>query len=161
MTGAQVWLAKEAHDRLQDELTVLLRERESSSAAPAYDGRDRTDSETDQQVLADRVDRESRIRKLQELLRSPVVGQDPPDDGVAEAGMVLTVSFDGDPEPETFLLAHGAHDGYPGAETCSPDSPLGRALSGAREGETRQVELPDGRSTQVTLQRAVPYRGAE
>ena len=42
-------------------------------------------------------------------------------------------------------------------EVYSPESPLGRALLGAKEGETRSYELPSGASQKVTLIKAVPY----
>ena len=38
------------------------------------------------------------------MLVDAVVGEDPPNDGVAEPGMVVTVRFGGSDEVETFLL---------------------------------------------------------
>ena len=156
-----VWLAPVTYDRLQNELAALLRRRAGASAMHdphAVSLRDSSDQHTDQQVLADRRERDHRIRTLQELLRNPVVGDAPPDDGVAEPGMVLTVRYPQDQEPETFLLAHREAGAQPDVEICSPDSPLGRALTGAREGTTCEYRLPDGRVQQVTLERATPYR---
>ncbi|MBW0101798.1 GreA/GreB family elongation factor [Pseudonocardia sp. KRD291] len=158
-----VWLAQVTYDQLRNELAALLRQRAGASAASDPAGasaRDSSDQHTEQQVLADRRDRDHRIRKLQELLRNPAVGDAPPDDGVAEPGMVLTVRYPQDPEPETFLLAHREGGAQPDVEICSPDSPLGRALTGAREGATCEYRLPDGRVQQVTLERAAPYRAA-
>ena len=161
MTNTQTWLAQDTYDRLQEELTELLRQRASGTGGPAspqMDGRDNSDHHAEQQIITDQRERDSRIRKLQQLLRDPLVGQQPPDDGVAEPGMVLTVRYEDDLEIETFLLAHTAPGADPhGLMTCSPDSPLGLALSGARENEKRQCVLPDGNAMQITLLRAVPY----
>ncbi len=143
----QVWLTQDAYDRLTDELAELLRQRSGHAALDA----------DDEQHLADQRERNQRIRKLQELLQNPVVGREPPDDGVAEPGMVITVRYEDDEETETFLLAERDEGITPGVEVCSPDSPLGRALSGAREGERRRYPLPDGRTMTVCLERAVPY----
>jgi transcription elongation factor GreA len=72
--------------------------------------------------------------------------------------MVVTVRFADDPDVETLLLAHREEAAYPDLEICSPDSPLGRALSGAREGQQCQYRLPGGDMMSVRLIRAVPYR---
>ncbi|ODU04381.1 MAG: hypothetical protein ABS81_10805 [Pseudonocardia sp. SCN 72-86] len=161
MTKMQVWLAQTAYERLQAELQELLRQRADQTggnAAEQFNG-DSADQNTDQQLLTARRERESRIRKLQELLQNPLVGQDPPDDGVAEPGMVLTIRYEDDHETETFLLAHTEEGAYPAdLMTCSPNSPLGMALPGRRQGEKVQYTLPDGRTTEVTLLEAVPYR---
>ncbi|GAA2866316.1 transcription elongation factor GreA [Pseudonocardia halophobica] len=163
MTEAQVWLAPSAYEHLKAELIGLLRQRTEGlggSAAEQFVG-DSADHNTDQQLLTDRRERENRIRKLQELLQNPLVGQDPPDDGVAEPGMVLTVRYEDDQETETFLLAHHEEGAYPDdLMTCSPDSPLGQALPGTQQGEKVEYALPNGQAMQVTLMRAVPYRAA-
>ena len=40
----------------------------------------------------------------------------------------------------------------------SPDSPLGRALLGARKNDTRDYFVPDGGTKSVTLVEATPFR---
>jgi transcription elongation factor GreA len=72
--------------------------------------------------------------------------------------MVLTVAYAGDDDHERFLLATREESGSEGEiEVYSPASPLGKALLGAKEGETREYELPNGRIQKVTLVKAVPY----
>ncbi|WP_435122498.1 GreA/GreB family elongation factor [Amycolatopsis thermoflava] len=135
-----VWLTEEAYARLSAELSALR-------------GPEDDDPEDREMALRQR---KARTRELEDLLRRAVVGQTPPDDGVAEPGMVLTVRFEDDPEPETFLL--GVRDGAgDDLEVYSPGSPLGRALTGARQGETRTYTVPSGATVRVTLLRAVPY----
>lgn len=159
MTDSQVWLTRDGYERLKDELRRLVRERagdvpEDGRPGVGAAGGDGSAEHAD----AVRRERNQRIRRLQQILKDPVVGQEPPDDGIAEPGMVLTVAY-ADGDEETFLLAEREQDAYPDVdEVCSPDSPLGRALVGAAEGERREYELPDGRRTAVTLVRAVPYR---
>jgi transcription elongation factor GreA len=102
--------------------------------------------------------RERRIRHLQELLLTAEVGARPADDGVAEAGMVLTVRFDDSPDVETFLLADGDASASAEMEVYSSASPIGRALVGAHEGDTRSALLPDGTTLTVTLVTAQPYQ---
>jgi len=161
MTETQVWLAQSAYERLKAELMELLRQRAEGPNGQATDQftGDSADHNTDQQLLTARRERENRIRRLQELLQNPLVGQDPPDDGVAEPGMVLTIRYEDDQETETFLLAHTEEGAYPAdLMTCSPDSPLGMALPGRKQGEKVRYTLPNGQRMEITLLRAVPYR---
>ncbi|WP_406690253.1 GreA/GreB family elongation factor [Saccharopolyspora sp. ID03-671] len=138
------WMTQQVHDRLRAELAELLNRR---SAA---------DIDTESDPLVDEGHRRARIREIRDLLSNAVVGEPPPDDGVAEPGMLLTVRFD-DGETETFLL--GTRDGADadGLTVYSPESPLGAALTGARQGEERTYDVPGG-TVRVTLLRAVPHR---
>src|SRR5690606_18317043 len=145
-----VWLTAGAFDRLRHELAELRRQGDCGSGAEAFDGDDRA-------LHTSRV--RSRVRELEALLHRAVVGEAPPDDGVAEPGMVLTVRFDDDEATETFLLGVRDGAGGDGLETYSPDSPLGRALTGAVQGEERTYTVPSGRTVRVRLVRAVPYAG--
>lgn len=139
----RVWLTPEAHRRLTDELAALLAPRPVRAA----DG-------TDQDEVT--IRRQARLREVLDLLDDAVVGEDPPDDGVAEAGMVLTVRYDDTGETETFLL--GVRDAeHSDIEVYSPRSPLGAALTGARQGEQRTFRVPNGATLRVTLLEAVPY----
>ncbi|MEV0676463.1 GreA/GreB family elongation factor [Actinosynnema sp. NPDC050436] len=143
------WLTPEAHARLRAELAALL-----ALPAPRAD---------DDLVTTTRRQREVRIREVRDLLARAVVGEDPPDDGVAEPGMVLTVRYDDTGEVETFLLGVRDTEAGPadregaGLEVYSPGSPLGTALDGARRGERRSYQVPSGAVVRVTLVDAVPY----
>ena len=138
----RTWLTPEAHERLQAELAALR--------APATTAED-AGVETVHR-------RAARVRELQELLANAVVGEDPPDDGVAEPGMVLTVRYDDTGEEETFLLGlRDAEQTGDDVEVYSPLSPLGTAVAGARPGEQRSYRVPGGATVRVTLVDAVPY----
>ncbi|EMD25727.1 GreA/GreB family elongation factor [Amycolatopsis azurea] len=148
MVSSGPWLTPETHARLVRELAALRR-----AAAVERDGDDE---------IALHTHRQSRIRQIEDVLRVAVVGQDPPDDGVAEPGMVLTVEYD-DGDTETFLLGMRDEAGHRDLEVYSPDSPIGRALHGAKPGDRREYRVPSGGAVHVTLVRAEPYgrhRGA-
>lgn len=138
-----IWLTPHAHERLRTELAELSRRADDESI------------DQDDRVTI-RRQRQDRIREIQHLLGAAVVGEDPPDDGIAEPGMVLTVRYDDADEPETFLLGARAAE-HGDIEVYSPDSPLGTALTGARRGERRAYRVPDGSTIGVTLLDAVPY----
>lgn len=130
----QVWLTPAAHQRLENELAELHAEHDPAT----------------------RAERTERIRQIQSLLNHAVVGEDPPDDGVAEPGMVLTIRYD-DGDTETFLLGVREVEHDSELEVYSPGSPLGTALLGARRGEQCSFRTPNGRTVAVTLLDAVPY----
>ena len=94
--------------------------------------------------------------QIHDLLVDAVVGEDPPDDGIAEPGMVLTIRYDDTGDIETFLLGvRGAE--YGDMEVYSIQSPLGAAIAGARPGERRTYTLPSGATLTVTLLKALPH----
>lgn len=155
------WLTQDAYNRLKQELDELIDNR-PAIAAKINASREEGDLRENGGYHAAREEQahqEARIRHLQELLRNAKVGEAPANDGLAEPGKVLTVRYEGDDEPEKFLLATREEGAEGGLEVYSPDSPLGRALLGAKEGETRSYELPNGSTQKVTLVKAVPYTG--
>jgi transcription elongation GreA/GreB family factor len=138
-----------AHTQLQTELAALRRSGPSIEVPDGY-------MDYDDNLVARHVARRVRIRQIQDLLTNAVVGEDPPDDGFAEPGMVLTVRYDDTGEIETFLLGvRGVEDAD--IEVYSMQSPLGRAIAGARPGAQRTYSIPSGANLPATLLKAVPY----
>ncbi len=147
MTARQrVWISPQAYERLHRELSTL---RQLCSAGPIG-------SDADENAAAVHRGWQARIQQIHDLLVNAVVGEDPPDDGLAEPGMVVTIRYDDTGDTETFLLGvRGAE--YGDMEVYSIQSPLGAAIVGARPGERRSYELPSGTPLSVTLLKAVPY----
>ncbi|WP_019814251.1 transcription elongation factor GreA [Saccharomonospora saliphila] len=160
--GKVTWLTQDAYDRLKNELDELIENR-PVIAEKINASREEGDLKENGGYHAAREEQgqqEARIRHLQELLRTAKVGEAPANDGIAEPGMVLTVRYDGDDDEETFLLATREEGGEGPIEVYSPDSPLGKALLGAKEGEAREYVLPNGSTQKVSLVKAVPYSGS-
>jgi transcription elongation GreA/GreB family factor len=147
MTQAQrVWISTQAYERLHRELATLRQ----LCAAGSVDG------DTDENTAAVHRGWQARIQQIHDLLINAVVGEDPPDDGIAEPGMVVTIRYDDTGDTETFLLGvRGAE--YGDMEVYSVQSPLGAAIVGARPGERRSYRLPSGAPLTVTVLTAVPY----
>jgi transcription elongation factor GreA len=144
-TTTRVWISPQAHERLHRELGTL---RFLFSAGIA--------DETDENVIAVRRAWEKRIQQIDDLLIHAVVGEDPPNDGIAEPGMVVTVGYEATGDTDTFLLGvHGAD--FADMAVYSIQSPLGAAIAGARPGDRRTYKLPNGPTLAVTLLDAVPY----
>jgi transcription elongation factor GreA len=158
-TAPVTWLTREAHDRLKAELDRLVGAR-PVIAAEISARREEGDLKENGGYHAAREEQgkqEARIRQLQELLRTAQVGDAPTTSGVAGPGMVVTVRFDDDDESETFLI--GSREESAALEVYSAASPLGKALDGAKVGETRTYETPNGKTMSVTLQKAEPFTG--
>jgi transcription elongation factor GreA len=155
------WLTQEAYDRLKHELDELVANR-TVIAAEINARREEGDLRENGGYHAAREEQgrqEARIRQLQELLHVAKVGEAPEENGIAAPGMVLTVRYEDDSDTETFLLATREEGSHGNLEVYSPGSPLGEALLGAKEGETREYNLPNGGTMKVTLVRAEPFKG--
>ena len=155
------WLTQESYDKLKSELDALYDNR-PIIAAEINERREEGDLKENAGYDAAREQQgqeEARIRYLEDLLQRAVVGETPQESGVALVGTVVHVYYDGDEDDkETFLIGtRGVDSSKPGLETYSTDSPLGRALIGAKEGETRTYKSPTGDEVEVTLIKAEPY----
>ena len=149
MTTTQgVWMTRRAYIRLHAELAGLR-------SQPAIEVPDDL-MDYDNNVVAAYRARRARIGQIQDLLGNAIVGEDPPDDGVAEPGMVLTVRYDDTGDTEMLLLGvRGVEDAD--IEVYSAQSALGSAIVGARPGEQRTYSTPSNNSVPVTLLDAVPH----
>jgi len=96
---------------------------------------------------------ESKIRKLQHLLRDPEIVEAPVDSHEVGPGMLVTVRAldDEDPEDETYLLAEHAEEKAKGARTVTTTSPFGSALMGAANGQEIVYEAPGGNFRYVVV----------
>jgi transcription elongation factor GreA len=160
-TTAVTWLTQEAYDRLTNELEELKANR-PVLAKEINDRREEGDLRENGGYQAAREEQgkqEGRILQLQDMLRRAKVGEAPPDDGVAEPGMVVTVRYEGDDDTETFLLGSREEAETARVAVYSPQSPIGKALNGRHEGETVEYETPNGKTMKVELISAKPFSG--
>jgi len=160
VTDTQVtWLTQEAYGRLKGELDELIANR-PVIAAEINARREEGDLKENGGYHAAREEQgqqEARIRQLQELLRTAQVGTSPTSSDTAAPGMVLKVRYD-DEDTETVLLGSREEGAHGDLQVISPNSPLGAALLGARVGESREYQLPDGGSMKVSLVSAEPFQ---
>ena len=156
-----IWLTQEAFDKLHAELESLKGPRRQEVIDRISSARDEGDLKENGGYHAAKDEQgkmEARIRQLEEMLRRAEVGETPPNDGVVEPGMVVTYRFVGDDETETFLLgAREIEDAK--IEVFSPQSPLGSAILGSKQGDTVTYNAPNGKTLQVEIVDAVPYSG--
>jgi transcription elongation factor GreA len=154
------WLTQEAYDRLSAELEDAKGPRRADIVAKIEAAREEGDLKENGGYHAAKDEQgklEARIRQLTQLLRDAKVGDAPTSAGVAGPGMVVEVLYEGDDEPERFLI--GSREDKADIPVYSANSPLGLALTGSEVGATVTYTLPNGGSMTVELLSAEPYSG--
>ena len=155
----KIWLTQEGYDKLKAELENLqgpVRQEIIERISAARDEGDLKENGGYHAAKEEQGKIEGRIRQLEDMLRRAEVGETPPDDGVVEQGMKVTIKFVGEDETETFLLANRELEDD-NVEVYSAESPMGKALIGSKKGDTVAYEAPNGRTIQVEVVDAVPY----
>jgi transcription elongation factor GreA len=157
----KIWMTQDGYDKLKAELEHLQGPVRQEIIERISSSRDEGDLKENGGYHAAKEDQgrvEGRIKQLEEMLRRAEVGETPQDDGVVEHGMQVTIRFKGDDDTETFLLANRELEDSD-IEVYSAESPMGKALLGARTGDTVAYEAPTGRTLEVEVVDAVPYTG--
>ncbi|WP_338748472.1 transcription elongation factor GreA [Janibacter alittae] len=153
------YLTQEAYDRLQTELRELSGPGRVEIAKRIEAAREEGDLKENGGYHAAKEEQgkmEARIRQLTQILQNASVGEAPPDDGVVEPGMVVTVELFGD--EETFLLgSREIADGDDALDVYSEQSPMGKAINGQKVGETHSYLAPTGKTIEVKILKAKPY----
>lgn len=154
------WLTQEAYDRLSAELAELEGPRRAEIAERIANARDEGDLKENGGYHAARDEQghnEARITELTHLLKTAVVGETPPDDGVVEQGMLVTIELAG--RERTFVLGNREISEDKDLEVYSIESPLGAAINGRSVGESIDYTAPNGKSFPVKVLKASPYQG--
>ncbi len=162
-TPAASYLTQEAYDRLKGELDQFLGEGRTEISKKIEDARDEGDLKENGGYHAAKEEQgkmEARIRLLTQLLENATVGHAPPDDGIVEPGMVVTVELLG--EKLTFLLGSREIAGNSDLEVYSEKSPLGKAILNLKAGDVTSFIAPGGKEgtkTEVKILHAKPCAG--
>lgn len=155
------YITPEMKAKLEEELNTLIARR-PIVAAEINERREEGDLKENAGYDAAREmqdQEEARIKQISELLANSTTEREGVVEGVALVGSVVHVYYNGvESEKETFLIGtRAAATDNEHLETYSEHSPLGAALLGAREGETREYTAPNGATISVTLESAKPY----
>jgi transcription elongation factor GreA len=155
------WLTQETYDRLRAELDQLSGPGRIEIAKKIEAARAEGDLRENGGYHAAKDEQghiEARILTLQHMLDNAQIGIPPRTEGVVGPGMTVTIRFDGDDEPMTFLLASREESGTSVA-VYSPRSPLGAAILDKKVGDKASFTTPNGRTSNVEIVSAVPYEG--
>src|SRR3989337_2664858 len=139
-TDQTIWLTQTAYDKLHAELEDLKGPQRAEIIARISAARDEGDLMENGGYHAARDEQgriKGRIDQLKDMLRRAEVGETPPDDGVVEPGMAVTVEREG-------------------LTVSTPRSPLGEPMNGQKRGETVTYEV-NGKPQTVIILDATPY----
>ncbi len=155
------YITPETKAKLEEELNALIAHR-PVVAAEINERREEGDLKENAGYDAAREmqdQEEARIKQISEILANSTTERAGIVDGVAYVGSVVHVYYNEDPsDKETFLIGtRAAASDNKDLETYSEQSPLGTAIIGAKEGETREYTAPNGRTIKVTVESAAPY----
>ena len=152
------WLTQEAADRLSAELANLETTGRSEIIKKIEAARAEGDLKENGGYHAAREEQgkiEARIRQLKHMLENAEIGTAPNNaDGLISPGMRVTVEIMGD--KMEFLL--GSREISSGdLDVYSEKSPLGAAVMGAKIGDTKTYNAPNGKTISVKIIKAEVY----
>lgn len=154
------FLTQDAYDRLAAELEELVttgREEIASRIEAARAEGDLSENGGYHAAKDEQGRIEGRIRSLQQLLKSAVVGDAPESTGIVEPGTVVTARI-ADRELR-FLLANRELSADSQLDVFSEASPLGASILGLREGDKTSYATPNGREMPVEIVAVETYTG--
>jgi transcription elongation factor GreA len=140
-------LTLDAYQRLKaelDELTTNGREHIAERIKVAREHGDIRENAEYDAAKNEQGLMESRIRKIQAMLRDPEIVEAPVHADEVAPGMLVTVRPVDEDDDETYLLAEHAEEKVAGARTVTTASPLGSALLGKKTGDEIAIEAPGG-----------------
>ncbi|MGJ9421224.1 transcription elongation factor GreA [Aeromicrobium sp. CF3.5] len=158
-----IWVTQEAYDRLVVDLDHLKNVVLDDITAKIASAREEGDLKENGGYHAAREEQgktKARIDQLEAMLRKAEVGEKPADDGLVEAGMIVTIRFAGDDDTEQFLLGSRellSLDSSVEIDVYSPTSPMGAALQGKKVGDTVSYDAPNGSTISVEVVAAKPF----
>jgi transcription elongation factor GreA len=137
-------LTKDAHARLQAELEHLegeARQKVISDIATARAHGDLSENAEYHAAREQQGMQEARVREIRQMLdNAEIIKAD--DDGVAKPGKLVTIRYQGDDDPETYLLGY-REEKTADYDVLTPESPLGQAIVGRSAGDTITAKGPN------------------
>ncbi|WP_370324524.1 transcription elongation factor GreA [Euzebya sp.] len=145
-------LTQDAYDRLKDELkhrSTALREEITARIEEARSHGDLKENAEYHAAKDEQGLNEDRIRQIEERLRKATVSEVDASSGQVGVGMIVTIDDDGDTEQ---LFVGSLEDQPEGdVDVVGVTSPMGKALLGAKKGDTVTYVGPTGTMFEVKV----------
>ena len=159
---SETWLTQEAFDRLSaelDERKGSIREEIKNRIAAAREEGDLKENGGYHAAREEQGKNEARVRQVQKMIETAVVGTPEFTEGVVSQGMVITVNFPDLDDTETFLLGSREEAAHTSIDVYSPTSPLGAAVLGQSVGAELAYETPSGKTLRIIVVSAEAFTG--
>jgi transcription elongation factor GreA len=145
MADKPIYLTSEGKKKLEEELKYLVTVRRKEVAAAIQSAKEEGDisenSAYDEAKLAQAF-LEGRIQTIEAQLREAVLIEQNGNSDRVDVGSVVTVVEEGF-DAETYYIV-GSAEADPLNGKISNESPIGKALLGAKKGDTVKAETPNG-----------------
>ena len=153
-----VLLTQDAYDKLKEELTYRegeYRDEITQRIAAARAEGDLSENGGYQAAREEQGKNEGRINELIVKLRNAKI-MEAPDAGTVGNGSIVTIDMGG----REMVYVLGSRDIAVATDydVISPESPIGAAILGAKEGDTVSYKAPNGREISVTITMATPLQ---
>ena len=153
-----VLLTQDAYDKLKEELTYRegeYRDEITQRIAAARAEGDLSENGGYQAAREEQGKNEGRINELIVKLRNAKI-MEAPDAGTVGNGSIVTIDMGG----REMVYVLGSRDIAVATDydVISPESPIGAAILGAKEGDTVSYKAPNGREISVTSTKATPLQ---
>ena len=156
-----ILLTQAAFDRLKGELERLILVERQEIAKRIQEAREEGDLKENGGYHAAKEEQgkiEARINRLEEMLANAEIGVSDAADGVVKQGLLVQCSINGS-DSEFFLGSHEIFEGTEfetqiedgDLEVYSPDSPIGKSITGKRVGEEASYFTPVGKEIKVKI----------
>lgn len=149
-TNKPYLLTQEGLERLTaelEEMRTVGREKVAERLHRAFEDGQDDDFVDNAELEAARNDQsflEGKIKELEDILKNyQIIGDNGEKSDFVRIGSYVTVSEDGYDENERYHLV-GAAEADPGNGRISNESPLGKALLGAKVGDSVRIKAPNG-----------------
>lgn len=146
MAEEKVYLTSEGFLEIEEELNHLKNERRPEIINALKDARALGDLSENADYDAARDEQakvEGRILELEKIMEKATIIESSKD-GKVGLGSTVTIYYIDDDEEEEYMIV-GSKEADPSENKVSNESPLAKAIIGAREGDVRSVESPNGK----------------
>jgi transcription elongation factor GreA len=154
-------LTPEAYERLKQELADLIIIGRPDIAKRIQEAREEGDLKENGGYHAAKEEQgkiESRINRLGNILALAEIGEADATDGIVKQGLLVTCTLNGK-ETEFYLGSQELFEGTKHQDKIdegefnvySPDSPIGRVISGKKVGVTVSYKTPNGKEISVEI----------
>ena len=142
----EVYLTKEGYEEAKKELDYLINVKRPENIIAIKEARalgDLSENADYDAARNEQAELEDKIKKLQAIIDNGTIIDEISTDKVG-VGNTVKISYLDDPDDTDEYKIVGSQEADPFESKISNESPVGKALLGARVGEVVEVQVPDG-----------------
>lgn len=146
MADSKVYLTSEGYLEIEEELSHLKNERRPEVIKALKDARalgDLSENADYDAARAEQAQIEGRILELEKVLENAEIIENN-NSGKVSLGSTVVIRYEDDDEDEEYRIV-GSKEADPSDNKISNESPIAKAIMGAKAGDICEVESPNGK----------------